>query len=189
MGKKTDLRIIKTETRLREALAELMKDVSFDDITVFQLCEKAEVRRATFYKHFSDKYDFLNSIVKTRLSEIASRISPVCDLEHPVEYFCLYINGVIEYFDERPLILSNILKSSAFHVIFDIIVDCTHSSFVNNLNRAREYGSMLNTDIDITASFINGGTAMLLLSWFKNRTMPKEELLLQIKELLKNFFE
>ena len=33
MSKKTDLRIIKTETKLREALAEMMKDTSFDDIT------------------------------------------------------------------------------------------------------------------------------------------------------------
>ncbi len=37
MSKKTDLRIIKTETKLREALAEMMKDTSFDDITVFNL--------------------------------------------------------------------------------------------------------------------------------------------------------
>ena len=167
----------------------MMKDTSFDDITVFQLCEKAEVRRATFYKHFNDKYDFLNSIVKTRLSEIATKIEPICNLESPVDYFTLYINGVIEYFDDRPLILSNILQSSAFHVIFDIIVDCTHSSVVNNLMRAKDCGSMREVDTDVTASFINGGTAMLLLSWFKNRTITKEELLLRIKELLKNFFE
>ena len=189
MAKKTDLRIIKTETKLREALGEMMKEISFDDITVFQLCEKAEVRRATFYKHFNDKYDFLCSIVKTRLSELATKIAPFCNIESPVECFALYINGIIEYFDERPPILSNILGSSAFHVIFDIIVECTHSSVTNNLMRAKSCGSMLDVDIDVTASFINGGTATLLLSWFKNRTLSKEELLLKVKDLLKKFFE
>lgn len=33
--------------------------ISFDSITVNQICEEAEFHRTTFYKHFKDKYDLL----------------------------------------------------------------------------------------------------------------------------------
>lgn len=48
MEKKTDLRVIKTCNKLGFALRDMLTERSFDDITVFDLCEKAGVRRATF---------------------------------------------------------------------------------------------------------------------------------------------
>ena len=64
MKEKTDLRIIKTHKALCEAFAELLETKSFEDITVNELCDKALVRRPTFYKHFADKYDFFAYYVR-----------------------------------------------------------------------------------------------------------------------------
>ena len=188
MGKKVDLRIIKTQAKLTDALGSMMKEMPFDDVTVFELCENAGVRRATFYKHYNDKYDFLKSIVNKQIADIASELSSKCDLSNPVEYFVLYVKGVIKYFEDRPEILSNILESSAFHVIFDIITSCTHVSLISNINDAKIKGADIHTDTEITASFINGGIATLLLSWFRTKHISEEALISEIQELLKKFF-
>ena len=53
-----DLRIEKTRKALKRAFLELLEKESFENITVAELCDLAEVRRATFYTHFPDKYSF-----------------------------------------------------------------------------------------------------------------------------------
>lgn len=69
-AKKVDIRVKKTYNQLIVALVKLLAEKSFDDITVLEICETAGVHRATFYKHFVDKYDFLNTCCKLKLSEL-----------------------------------------------------------------------------------------------------------------------
>ena len=56
MEVKLDLRIYKTYKALHEAFTEILEHKSFEDLTVNELCDKAMIRRATFYKHFADKF-------------------------------------------------------------------------------------------------------------------------------------
>ena len=189
MNEKVDLRIIKTHAKLKDALAQMMNDVSFDEITVFDLCEKAGVRRATFYKHFKDKYDFLRSVTASVINDISSILfSNEYNLLSPVDYFTNFINEILEYFNDRPVILANLLGSNTFPIIFDIITSCTQSSLVNDLLNAKKFGINVTTDILFTANFINGGISKILLEWFKNPTISKEELTTRVAEILAKFF-
>lgn len=61
-----DLRVQKTYDALMDALMGLLDEKPFDKITVKALCERARVRTATFYTHFSDKYDFFACMVRER---------------------------------------------------------------------------------------------------------------------------
>ena len=49
----------KTRGGLVNALCDLMSQKSLDDVTVTEICEKAVIRKATFYKHFGDKTELL----------------------------------------------------------------------------------------------------------------------------------
>ena len=53
-----DLRIKKTYRALFEAFTELLEEHRFEDVTVAMLCDRAMIRRTTFYKHFRDKNDY-----------------------------------------------------------------------------------------------------------------------------------
>ena len=55
-----DLRIIKTESSLKNALCNLVKERDFEKISVKDICEAAGINRITFYDHYKDKYDLLN---------------------------------------------------------------------------------------------------------------------------------
>ena len=74
---KTDRRIQRTRKALRSALMELIKEKSFDTISVEEITMRANLGRATFYLHYKDKEDLLleefREIASTRvqvLSEI-----------------------------------------------------------------------------------------------------------------------
>ena len=61
---KEDLRIIKTRAALSSTFFKMLADMELSEITVNKLCEESGVRRATFYKHFRDKDDFIIYIIK-----------------------------------------------------------------------------------------------------------------------------
>ena len=60
-------------------LDSLLAEKGFESISVQDVTDKAEVNRATFYKHYVDKYDLLDkSIGQMFMSEIEKRTLNVC---------------------------------------------------------------------------------------------------------------
>jgi AcrR family transcriptional regulator len=55
--KTSDRRTRRTRGRLNSAMVELIQEKRFDDITVQNVIDRADVGRATFYTHFRDKED------------------------------------------------------------------------------------------------------------------------------------
>jgi AcrR family transcriptional regulator len=54
-GDSDDARAVRTRGELSSALIALMHVKRYDDITVQNICERADVGRSTFYAHFQDK--------------------------------------------------------------------------------------------------------------------------------------
>lgn len=83
---KVDRRILKTQESLKKAVIELMTEKKFDDITIQNIADRANVNRGTIYLHYQDKYDLLDKLtelgfllllwkdLKTRLTEKAEEI-------------------------------------------------------------------------------------------------------------------
>jgi AcrR family transcriptional regulator len=53
----SDPRVKRTRQLLQDALVELMAEKRFEAITVQDIAERSTINRATFYDHFSDKYE------------------------------------------------------------------------------------------------------------------------------------
>ena len=71
---KTDLRVLNTQESIRRAYLELLRDHSAKEITVAQLCRRARINRGTFYLHYRDTQDLLDSIVRDLVEELAAVI-------------------------------------------------------------------------------------------------------------------
>lgn len=54
-----DLRVRRTRKLLQKALLEATSEKGFAHVTVRDITERAMVNRATFYRHYEDKYDLL----------------------------------------------------------------------------------------------------------------------------------
>ena len=77
MVKGIDPRVRRTRQLLQQSLLELMQEKRFASITVHDIAERASVNRATFYTHFADKYDLLDSIIREQFQrEVASKLPP-----------------------------------------------------------------------------------------------------------------
>lgn len=65
-----DRRTIRTKKMIRSALAELIDEKGFNNISVTDLTQRADINRGTFYLHYVDKYDLLERIENEIIQEI-----------------------------------------------------------------------------------------------------------------------
>lgn len=77
--KENDLRYIKTERAIREAFFALLEEGEFEKITVKDITERALINRNTFYLHYRDKFDLINSILIGFIEELSAKALEIID--------------------------------------------------------------------------------------------------------------
>jgi AcrR family transcriptional regulator len=73
-AKKFDRRVDRTRKALREALIDLIREKSYDQITVEEITERANLGRTTFYLHYKDKEDLLLEDFIDLIDEMVSKV-------------------------------------------------------------------------------------------------------------------
>lgn len=66
----TDRRIARSKRALRSALIELIEERGLDDVSVNDLCVRADLNRGTFYNHFHDKDDLVTTLEDEVISDL-----------------------------------------------------------------------------------------------------------------------
>lgn len=69
-AERTDPRVLRTRQFLKEALIELMEEMSIEKITVNRLAQRAQINRVTFYLHYRDIPDMLEKMADDMAEEI-----------------------------------------------------------------------------------------------------------------------
>lgn len=69
-SKKESARVRLTKQMLRQAFTSLLMEKPIQNITVRELCEKAQVNRGTFYTHYADIYDLMESIERQMTQQL-----------------------------------------------------------------------------------------------------------------------
>ncbi|GLV55375.1 TetR family transcriptional regulator [Dictyobacter sp. S3.2.2.5] len=73
----TDLRVRRTHKFLQEAMVELITEKGFEAITVGDIAERAMINRATFYRHYQDKYDLVAKIFEETANYLVEKLLPI----------------------------------------------------------------------------------------------------------------
>jgi AcrR family transcriptional regulator len=98
---RTDLRVRRTQKMLQEALVDLITERGFDSITVGDIAERAMVNRATFYRHYQDKYNLVEKIFEGALHNMTKDVGPprlpqVIDFDNPSPRWVGFFNHFAE---------------------------------------------------------------------------------------------
>lgn len=102
---KVDRRILKSQEAIKKAMIELMSQKHFDQITIQDISDTANVGRRTIYLHYMDKYDLLDKLIEEHINEL----QVLCESESET-------NGTggmswFEYFESNYLFFSAMLTS------------------------------------------------------------------------------
>ena len=117
-----DLRQRKTRALLVKALAELMEERPFSELSVVDICSRAMVHRTTFYAHFNDKRELLSYLLSQLEQECVETCLPKEEMTSPKDYFLTAAKNTLEFFQNRRSLYLACLNSgmeAEVHVLSD----------------------------------------------------------------------
>jgi len=114
-----DRRKRKTREAIFQACIDLMKEKDFQQITINELVKKADLNRGTFYLHFVDKYDMIESFENEMIDYIKEVILNSIPKENDkflfIESRYDTIVGIIKCFQENKLLFQFIINSGYYN--------------------------------------------------------------------------
>ncbi len=165
---KEDLRVRKTKRALYDAFVELLSKKAFEEITVDELCKYAEIRRATFYKHYTDKFDFLTAFTRALRDRFDRTIWNAPSFDTTSKYYVAYAKRIVGYISEHEGVFSNIINSNICHVMIAIILEQNYKDTIERLENSVSAGMRLCASVETVASMCAGGVASTIYNWFAN---------------------
>jgi AcrR family transcriptional regulator len=90
------LRFRRTQKLLRDALIELIEESSFDALTVGEICERAMVSRAAFYRSYQDKYDLVEQVFAEAMQALFNVLS-LPDTIHSPQTWEKFFEHIAQY--------------------------------------------------------------------------------------------
>lgn len=176
MNNTQDLRVIKTHKALYEAFTELLQTKSFEDITVTQLCERALVRRATFYKHFDDKYDFFNFYITRTHKGMSQKCLQEMNNLTPYSYLMAMANQLLDFISENRRLGTHLFDDSLIPISLDIIGKQMSDKIYEILLPGNQVSPAA---IEIFTAFYTGGWRNIIRWWLHNNGNISKEILLE----------
>ena len=172
MVKKEDNRIRYTKLRIRSAFYELIQEVGYEKVTVTSICNRAEINRATFYKHYLDVPDLVDKLQEAAIEELSSKIQ-VADhstIEEFITEALKYIRGsntentVLSTFSSQ----NGALFSQKISVLFYNKFSCILDKYVNAGSKSQK---------DILFAYISAGSAGIIDYWSKSGFVEDEKVI------------
>ena len=174
-----DLRIEKTYRALIRAFTELLEEHRYEDITVAMLCERAMIRRTTFYKHFSDKADFftfyINNLRIGLLAQAEEEMEDVQDerapsgttsAERAKEESYAVLKGLLDFLLEHETIVDNIITSSMMGTMLTSIVDSMAEALIARYGAIGSLQEGNPASLEEVSEFAAGGIVRLFQAWW-----------------------
>lgn len=189
MEKKRDLRVQKTYGALIAAFQELLAEKSFEEITVKELCARAKTRTATFYTHFSDKYDFFFFMVKELRRSFAKDAERTCNKEDASAYYTALVCKGMDYLEHNEKLVSSVKGNSLLQGMLQFMPDEITEELRRHLHHDCDGYETLNNS-DVLLQFLIGGMNQVTEWWFANRrSLRKDAVSADVDAIIKAMLE
>jgi AcrR family transcriptional regulator len=162
-SEKVDRRVKYTKMVLKESFIALLEKKDISKIFIKEICEDADINRATFYAHYNDQYDLMNQIQNDLLENIERHLSAYIGDSLPVVPIDI-VEQIFEYIQENArickLLLSdrgdlNFQKRVSMLVYEKIISDITKSGAISKEDAEYIYAFTLTGCVGVIQKWLN----------------------------------
>ncbi len=158
---KVDRRIAKSQEAIKKAIVELMSEKSFDDITIQDISDRANVSRGTIYLHYVDKFDLLDKLIEEHINELRKMCESAAELDFRDANLPWF-----EYLERHYLFFSTMLASKGAPSFRSQFVEFLIEEFKDEVDITKGKNHGLNEEIIL--HFIVTSYVGIVEWWFKN---------------------
>lgn len=166
--KKLDRRVRRTRHRLRDALITLILEKGYEQVTIQQITDTADLSRATFYLHYKTKGELLANSLEEMFDELMASVKDnilrrrVENEENVAPSLPIFIH-VQEYADLYRSLLGDQGISSVINRILDYISRIAEEQYRLLVDDVEN----LQIPIEVAARHLAGGMLSLLTWWLE----------------------
>lgn len=150
---------IDTKEVLIDALRALLREKPFDDISVSNIIAKAKVSRATFYRHFQDKYSLMCWVYEAQVGEI------VKNNPRPSQSINILTESA-RFMKENESYFSQIVKYHGQNSFMQFVSKYVYNITVNRIQEQTENGE-LSPEMIFAIKFHCGGIIYTINEWLE----------------------
>jgi AcrR family transcriptional regulator len=162
---KKDRRIRKTRQLLRNTLLALLKEKRYEDISVQDIIERADVARSTFYVHYVDKDDLLTG----RHGIFAENLSQHLTAHSGDQGASAFSSQMWFYhIQAQGDILKVIAKDSAMELAMKTLRGIIHDSVRNGMQAHEQADNDVSVPLPLLADYLTDTLMTLIKWWFKD---------------------
>lgn len=171
MARQLDRRVQRTRKLLRESLMSLILEETYDEISIQNITDKANLGRATFYLHFKDKDELLLEVMDQLLEDILEQVPELSEAQWQLEDTKAIVNlfdFAAEHYDLYRILIISSGGITASRQLRKTIATRIKVSVQGEIDR-------LGTEPRLPADFIANHLAGSLLStiyWWLDNDLP-----------------
>lgn len=165
---------IKADTKsiLADSFCALLKKNAFENITIKDIVNNCEASRATFYRHFIDKYDLITWIYKSHVDELINSYPGISNCKN-----MLYHNAC--YYKENPKFftrLVNIQGQNSFNeFVYTYALNYFEKLIINNTGTYK-----LPDNVLFSLKLYTAGTVFMGTEWINSGLKESPEKIAQL---------
>lgn len=164
-----DRRVLKTRRAIDEAFSSLMQEKKYNEITIQDIIDRADIGRSTFYSHFATKDELLFSSVEELLEILNQYIKNYLEEnENTVE--SIQVVEFFEHIQEHSKILKGLFKTEGADFFFEKVEAYWNGAMEGYLQTKLPEGKEPKVPIEILTNHISS-TLINLLKWWVNNQM------------------
>ena len=160
-----DRRVRRTKQLIKQSLIQLMQEKSFKEITVKDITERADLNRGTFYLHYVDIYDLLNSIESEILVTIEKILLTYNESSAPLSCFEL-LQEVFSYIEINRELFEALLNSEVEEAFLTKLQSLIRTLGLDLMQVVYKDTSLPHYSYFL--SFVLNGVLGVTEQWFKN---------------------
>ena len=166
---KLDRRTQRTREQLQKALIELIGEREYDDITIQDIADRANIGRTTFYLHYSSKDELFMSCHEAIIREFhIGLLHPLSREELLSREIPPSLTSAYRHLDEGRALLYPVFQGKDSHIILRQIRDRSAREIEANLRAIFEENES-NIPLDILANYLAGAQIALMQWWLEKR--------------------
>lgn len=171
---KSDGRVRYTKLVIKENLLKLLAEKPIQKVTVKEICELAQINRATFYTHYHDPFDLLEQIENELFDDLSSAFRAKYD---DIDNLTQATLAVIE----RNIDLFRILFSeNGDRMFLRRIMEIAREKTISDWKQ--QYPHATQRQLDLLYTFVVSGSVALIEQWVRT---GMEETPLELGEIAK----
>ncbi len=161
MRGKDDRRVKYTKMVLKESFINLLEKKNISQISIKEICEDADINRATFYSHYSDQYDLLRKIEDELLDNVKSHLSEFDQLIDS-QYAVAITEKIFEYIRENAKLCKLLLSERGDFNFQKRIMMLVYDKIITEIT---ENSKISKEDAEYVYSFTITGCVGLVQKW------------------------